>query len=339
LTEGHEFSIVTSHAVSVKFLKYLILVTVLAPACGFSGSIVANDSESLDWLFPVIPATSAPSWDDSKSLSLNDSRVHYTQRQVNDAFNAPDWFPDTHTAMPDIVAHGRKPDVLACAFCHTATGQGRPENAALAGLSAAYISRQLEEMRSEHRKAVGPDAYLPISNMAKIAARLSDDEIKAAAEYFSKQSLGERVRLVEAERIPCVQRAYWIYVEKASTCKEDLGVRLFEVAPDVARHELRDETMPYVAYVPRGSIERGRHLSLDAAPTQACATCHGNTLRGTDIAPPIAGRSPTYLLRQMVAFQNKTREGERAILMQPVMSGMSMRDMIAAAAYAATLKP
>lgn len=320
-------------------LKRLVLVTSMVSALVVSPRIVADEEGPIDWLFPVIPATSAPSWDDSKALSLNHSRVHYTQRQVNDAFNAPDWFPETHSAMPDIVAHGRKPDVLACAFCHTATGQGRPENAALAGLSAAYISRQLEEMRSEHRKAVGPDAYLPISNMAKIAARLSDDEIKAAADYFSKQALGERVRVVEAERIPCVQRAYWIYVEKSSTCKQDLGVRLFEIAPDVTRHELRDETMPYVAYVPVGSIERGRQLSLDAGATQACATCHGNTLRGTDIAPPIAGRSPTYLLRQMVAFQNHTREGERAILMQPVVSGMSIQDMIAAAAYAATLTP
>jgi cytochrome c553 len=53
----------------------------------------------------------------------------------------------------------------------------------------------------------------------------------------------------------------------------------------------------------------------------------------------LAGRSPTYLLRQLVAFQLHTRQGERAVLMQPITSDMSMKDMIAAAAYAASLTP
>jgi cytochrome c553 len=287
-------------------------------------------------------AASAPASgavDGVHELSLPNSSIHYTRAQLNDLFNAPDWFPQIHIAMPDVVAHGRKPDVYACAFCHTPRGQGRPENAALAGLPASYIARQLEEMRSGMRKAVGPATYLPISNMTKIAAHLTDDEIRTAAEYFSKQSLGERVQIKETNRMHCAKPALWIYVEQQKCEDTALGTRIVEIAPDVNRHELRDETMAYIAFVPVGSIERGGTLTHRADPTHACATCHGEDLRGTDLAPPLAGRSPTYLLRQLVAFQLHTRQGERAVLMQPITSDMSMKDMIAAAAYAASLTP
>ena len=36
--------------------------------------------------------------------------------------------------MPDIVAHGKRPDVRACGLCHYPNGKGRQENAGVAGL-------------------------------------------------------------------------------------------------------------------------------------------------------------------------------------------------------------
>jgi cytochrome c553 len=50
----------------------------------------------------------------------------------------------------------------------------------------------------------------------------------------------------------------------------------------------------------------------DKGKTQICATCHLAKLKGTDKIPPIAGRSPTYLLRQLLAFKNGTRRNEAA---------------------------
>lgn len=310
-------------------------------ACVLGAHNAAAESiqwESIGWLFPIDSAAPIAS-DSSQVFSLSTSSIRYTRAQLNDPFNAPDWFPQAHISMPDVVVHGRKPDVYACALCHMPTGQGRPENAALAGLSATYIAHQLEEMRGGARKGVGPESYKPISNMTKIAAHLTDAEITAAAEYFSKQSLHERVQIKETNRMPCAKPALWIYVEQQKCEDIELGTRIIEIAPDVNRHELRDETMAYIAFVPVGSIERGRTLTHRADPTRACATCHGEDLRGTDLAPPLAGRSPTYLLRQLVAFQFHTRQGERAVLMQPVTANMSMKDMIAAAAYAASLTP
>jgi cytochrome c553 len=175
--------------------------------------------------------------------------------------------------------------------------------------------------------------------MVALAGHLSDDDIRAAAEYFSNQELHHRVEVNESREIPCVKPALWIYL-KSTECKhETLGQRIIEIAPSEARHELRDDSMVYVAFVPVGSVARGRALSHNADAASACSTCHGEGLHGTDLAPPLAGRSPTSLLRQLVAFQQHTREGERAGLMQPVVQNMSMGDMIAAVAYAATLKP
>ena len=96
------------------------------------------------WLFPMNPAgpPNPPPYGKVASLHVPNSNVTFSEAELNDLFSTPDWHPESHGAMPPIVAVGHPPDVYACGFCHTAGGQGRPENAALAGLSAAYILNQ-----------------------------------------------------------------------------------------------------------------------------------------------------------------------------------------------------
>jgi cytochrome c553 len=53
------------------------------------------------------------------------------------------------------------------------------------------------------------------------------------------------------------------------------------------------------------------------------------------LIPPLAGRSPTYLLRQLVAFQTKDRSGLMATPMQVVVAKLELADMISLAAFAA----
>ena len=91
---------------------------------------------------------------------------------------------------------------------------------------------------------------------------------------------------------------------------------------------------PYTTYVPRGSIERGHALAI-----KLCASCHGEDLRGIGPTPPIAGRSPSYVLRQLFAFKTGTRSSTAGAPMRMAASTLSLDDMIAAAAYAGTLKP
>ena len=305
-----------------------------------------------DWLFPVDDETlraakrppskqpkEPPKYDDVELLTIPDSDQKFTLARINDPFNAPDWFPAAHGPMPDIVAKGHKPKIIACAYCHTPTGQGRPENAALAGLPEAYIKEQLEAFRSGARRSIGPEVYVPSHMMQPLAATLTDQEIDESARYYAQQKLARRHYVVEGINIPRAEPAFWVYKEVDGT--EDLGERLVEVAPDIARHERRDPKMQYTVYAPPGSLVRGKSLATtgDKGKTQICSTCHLARLEGTDKIPPIAGRSPTYLLRQLIAFRNGTRSNEAAKQMDAVVEKLELEDMVALAAYVGSLYP
>jgi cytochrome c553 len=329
-----------------------------------------------EWLFPLIPKalpqpapTAKPAKPDHKPdakpearketesgkpaeapkpgeelLDIPDSTEKFTKARIDDPFNPPDWRPASHGPMPEVVSHGRKPAVMACAFCHTPTGQGRPENSALAGLPEAYIKEQLLDYRSGRRKAVGPETYLPIQNMVKIAKAMNDQEIDESARYYSQQKLKRRVYVIDQLRIPRAEPAAWIYVEHDGT--EDLDGRMLEVTQDLARHERRDDRLEYLAYVPPGAITRGKALVLggksateNTPRTVACTQCHLANLKGTDQIPPIAGRSPTYLLRQLLAFRNGVRVNEKSVQMNAVVEKLTLDEMIDIVAYVSSQYP
>jgi len=297
-----------------------------------------------EWLFPIDPNSihpdpTPPKLDDVELLGIEGSDQKYTRARINDTFNAPDWHPNDHIPMPDIVAHGRKPNIIACAYCHTPTGQGRPENSALAGLPEAYIREQLNDFRSGARQPVGPEAYKPSRGMHKVAENMTDQDIEDTAKYFSQQKLGKRVWVVESLRIPRAEPAFWVYEEVGGT--EPLEDRLLEVAPDIESHERRDDRMQYLAYVMPGSLMRGKRLVTKAedGKTVACSQCHLANLKGTDKIPPISGRSPTYILRQLLAFKIGSRGNEASQQMLPVVAKLELKDMIDVAAYLATLPP
>ena len=62
-------------------------------------------------------------------------------------------------------------------------------------------------------------------------------------------------------------------------------------------------------------------------------------LKGLGPVPGIAGRSPSYLMRQMYDMQQGTRHGVWTELMKPVVSNLTESDLMAISAYAASLKP
>jgi cytochrome c553 len=95
--------------------------------------------------------------------------------------------------------------------------------------------------------------------------------------------------------------------------------------------------MLYIAFVAPGSLNRGRRIATtgEGDLTRSCTTCHGEHLHGAGLIPPLAGRSPTYLLRQLVAFGTKDRTGISAAPMQAVSAKLAISNRIAVAAYAA----
>jgi cytochrome c553 len=324
----------------IAFLPGLALALALAPAAGHAQSA---DSAVPAWLFPSNPPATpgAPPPDGEQLRHLPGSSAGYTDAQLADLFVAPDWRPRSHDAMPLPVAIGRAPDVFACGYCHTPGGQGRPENAALAGLPVGYMLQQVADFQSGERRHALPGPWRPGDFMIQVARHATAKEIQAAARYFSRQQLGPRVRVVEAERVPSPRVVGLIYTAAPAGGEEPLGQRLLEYAPDARRHELRDDQLVYVAYVPPGSVGRGHALAtvgVGGLPT-ACVTCHGPQLRGVGLVPPLAGRSPSSLLRQLVGFKNGARHGATAVPMQPVVAAMDIGMMIDAVAYAASLQP
>jgi cytochrome c553 len=332
---------------------YVVLTAMLCTLTAFApyASVHAAEASLVDtgqsdvpaWLFPLnvaAPATSTPD-DNVRPLHVPNSKVTFTQASLNDLFNAPDWHPASHGAMPHLVAHGRPPDVYACGYCHTAGGQGRPENASLAGLPAAYIMNQVTDFKSGARKSAWHGPYRPVDRMIHAVTYATNEELSAAAEYFAKQILRRRVVVVERTRVPHSHVVGWVYAADRGGGSEPIGERLLEFAPDVVRHEHHDDEMIYIAYAPPGSIVRGKRIAQQGADSRlnACMLCHGPQLRGVGPIPAIAGRSPTYILRQLLAFQTGARIGTAGLPMQAVARNLTISGMIDAAAYAASLSP
>jgi cytochrome c553 len=293
------------------------------------------------WLFPI-DAPGAAVADQNEVMHLARSKITFTTAQLTDLFFAPDWYPEAHDVLPQIVAYGRAPDVYACGYCHSPSGQGRPENASLAGLPVAYIEQQVADFKSAARRRLWTAPYRPSDLMTHLALFVTPDEVASAAQYFSKQRLLPRVAVMERTHVPRARVVGLVYASIDRGGDEELGDRLLEFSPDPERHEKRDEAMRYIAYVPVGSLRRGRALAAGSGAagrnaSTRCATCHGHELRGVGLVPGLAGHSPSYLLRQLIAFKTGARAGPSGVPMMAVVAGLQLRDMIAVAAYAAFL--
>jgi cytochrome c553 len=290
------------------------------------------------WAYPWAPDFKvAP--DDGVPRHVPDSTASFTIAQERDLFFVPDWHPEDHPAMPDVVAHGRRPEVRACGSCHRAEGTGGPENASLAGLPAAYIIQQIEDYKSGARKFAGPQRS-PSVLMTAIAKAVTLEEAQAAAAYFSALKPKANIKVIETDTVPITEIARVFYVVSKNRGSEPIGERILEVPDDPAQFEHRDTRSQFTAYVPKGSIARGEALAKEGAGvTTACITCHGPDLKGVASVPGIAGRSPSYLVRQLYDFQQHARGGNMSALMAGVVEKLSQDDMIALAAYASSLKP
>jgi cytochrome c553 len=280
----------------------------------------------------------APAAPDTALRQVPGSDKAFTIAETRDAFNPPDWHPSGHPPMPAAVARGRKPEMRACGFCHLTNGQGRPENASLAGLPAAYIAQQMADFKSGARKSSEPKMGPPNAMIADAKAA-TDEEIRAAADYFSSFAYRKWVRVVEAKEVPKTRIAGWMHVPTEGT--EPLGQRIVEMPENLERTELRDGASGFVAYVPAGSIAAGEALVKTGGNgrTQACGTCHGPDLKGLGPVPPLAGRSPSYTVRQLFDLQQGNRKGTWSPLMKAAVERLTIEDMVAIAAYTASREP
>jgi cytochrome c553 len=289
----------------------------------------------------------------TKPRSLPGSAGSFSLVDIRDGSNVIDWYPEDHPKMTDIIRLG--PSKLetgrrGCGFCHLPNGLGRPENAPVAGLPPAYFVQQMKDFRNGLRRSSDPRK--PNTNtMIDLARAMTDEEMAQAAEYFGAIKWQPRVKVIETPLVPKTRIVGNLFLATETERTEPIAGRIIEVPADEERTELlRDPRTGFVAYVPPGSLARGKQLvrlggaeivgnQIVQGKTTACTACHAPDLMGVGNVPPIAGRSPSYLARQIFDIQQGTRRGSAVDLMKVAVAKLNADDITAIVAYVASKFP
>jgi len=331
-------------------MKMMVGAGLVALAAGVVGIALQARQQADDGANAVLPwayTLNAPPQaegrtpaDPSEVLRVPGSSVTFMRSELRDLFNPPDWHPNNHPVMPPIVAHGRAPDVRACGFCHLPNGQGRPENAGLAGQPTEYLVQQMRDYRDGLRRS-GEPRMGPPRLMTTIGMAATEAEAQAAAEYFSSFAFRPWIRVVETDMVPVTRIVGWMHVPVEDGGMEPIGTRIIETPEELERVEVRDSEASFIAYVPTGAVARGATLVTTGGNgrTVACTVCHGADLRGLGPVPAIAGRSPSYVARQLYDLQTGTRNGGWSDLMDAAVTNLTPEDIVNIAAYTASLEP
>jgi len=315
----------------------------LALSLAAAPSLLAQSPQPPAWAYAIpapqpagaVAAPAAPP--DTSMKQIPGSTLSFARQQISDGFGPADWFPGDHPTMPDIVAHGKRPDARACGMCHYPNGKGRQENAGVSGLPVSYFIQQMNDFRNGVRKSADP-RKTNTNVMIAIAKAMTPEEIRETAEYFGAMKWTPWIRVVETNTVPKMVSRGGIWIPVEGSQSEPIGVRIMETPENPERTEiLRDPRSSFIAYVPVGSINKGG--ALVKSRTLECGVCHGADLQGLGPVPGIAGRSPSYLVRQMYDMQAGTRHGEWTELMKPVVAKLTDEDFVNIAAYVSSRMP
>ncbi|MCB1229138.1 MAG: c-type cytochrome [Verrucomicrobiae bacterium] len=303
----------------------------------------------LAWAYAITIEEPPPLPEDDKKHNLPDTPLTFTRDEIlgrvdGVMFQGPpaDWYPGDHPEMPEIYAKGdpsRK--VIACALCHYPNGKGKAENAPPAGQDHRYLIQQLRDMKAGVRNCADPRK----SNyglMVDTAKGMTEEEIEECAKYFESMKWTKWIEVIETDTVPktYLRGGLHIPIEGDGAGTEPIGKRIIE--SPVHPHEtefLRNPRSGFVAYVPKGAIQKGAALVYGGGEgkTLQCAICHGPDLNGIGNIPGIAARSPSYLARQLNDIKQGTRNGEMAALMKPVVANLTSEDMLNIVAYLASM--
>jgi cytochrome c553 len=292
----------------------------------------------LQWAYQTVDADRPPNhYAEDAVRTVPGSSLSLTQGELDDLYNPPDWFPQDHAPMPDIVAHGKPgTDARACASCHLASGMGHPESSQVAGLPVNYFMRQMADFASGARKDV--------AWMNRIAPHVTEEESRAAAEYFAAlEPIDYISEVIETDMVPNNYNGEG----RMRFLHPDGGTRplpkneLVEVPQNIELVTARHPYSGFMVYAPTGSVARGEELARTGGNgrTLQCTICHGQDLGGLGDVPRIAGLSPVYAVRQLNDFKTGARGGPSAALMQATVVNLTEEDIVALAAYLATLDP
>ena len=285
--------------------------------------------------------------DNKEKISIQGAKGPFTRYEIGNRFGPADWFPQDHPVMPEIVHHGRQskdeaktPPVWACSLCHMPNGKGRPENANITGLPYDYFVRQMLDFK-EGRRKTSDNRKTNTALMIVFAQQMTREEIEEAARYLTAIPSTPWIKVIESDTAPKTNARggvfHTITGEGAGT--EPLGNRIVETPENAQQTEvLRNPRGMFIAYVPRGSVAKGKALATTGGgKTTACTVCHGDDLNGVGSVPALAARSPSYLARQINDFRQGARKGDMNEIMRAVAVKLNNDDILNLAAYTASL--
>lgn len=210
-----------------------------------------------------------------------------------------------------LAEQGRE-DVLACTGCHGKNGEGNFQTGfpRLAGLSAAYITRQLEDFARDEP--------------------LTGAHFEPIARDYSKTP---RIDVPLSVLTPGVRRdAVMSPIAKSLTPEERTGLGHYYASLAF--------TMKPAPGDPE-TLERGEDLVLRGKPeygVPGCFSCHGQNGVGVGaVFPPIAGQPPQYLIEQINRWQSGARDNDENALMRSIAIWMTDGDKHYVATYLANL--
>jgi cytochrome c553 len=312
----------------------------------YAASLASAQSlvDELAWAYAITPGTAPPPpVDDGTLHSLPGTDRRFTLDQIRNRMGPADWYPGDHPSMPPIVAVGRESaGIWACGLCHYPNGKGRPENASVVGLPKDYFIQQMYDFKNGLRESAEPrKPNTPL--MTAFAVAMTDEEIRAAADYFSAMRWTPWIEVIETDTVPKtrVLGGMHLKIEDKDAGTEPLGLRIVE-SPVNAEHTelLRNPRSGFYAYVPKGSVARGEALARGSKDgVAACTICHGENLDGLAVVPGLRGRSPSYIARQLVDMKMGKRRGAWTPLMQPVVANLTAADILNLSAYLTSLQP
>ena len=320
-----------------KYRNYISL-NVAAALCALAPVLMVRDADAQaalsvpaglpDWTFNIPDKVQPAAVKVEGVIKAPGSSKEYEAAKIAGNGAPPDWFPDEHPAAPKVVTGGQGVR-FACGSCHLMSGQGHSESADISGMPAAYIVRQMADYKSGARE--------DNERMGPISKIVSDDDVRAAAEYFSSLKPSVFVKVIQTATPPKT------FIATAGRHRqllpgggtEPIGQRILEVPDDPFLTEIRDPHSGFTAWVPPGSVAKGEQLAADGK----CTTCHGATLKGKGEVPRLAGLQPLYVARQLFDFRFGSRSGESAGAMKAAAAKLSDDDIIALSAWLGSLPP
>ena len=292
--------------------SFAALLVFTIPAVGTAQTLI----EDLAWAYAITPGPApTPPVDDGTRHSLPGSDRQFTLDQIRNRMGPADWYPSDHPSMPPIVAVGREAaGIWACSLCHYPNGKGRPENASVVGLPKDYFIQQMYDFKHGLRESAEPlKPNTPI--MAGFAVAMTDDEIHAAAEYFSAIRWTPWIEVVETDTVPKTRIAGGMHLklEGAEAGTEPLG-RASWNRPSMpsTRSSCAIRARASSPMCPKVSVARGEALArYGNEGVTACTVCHGENLDGLAIVPSLRGRSAE--LHRTATRRHEARQTPRRV--------------------------